>query len=35
MDDNEDGIYRVYNVNNEFVGIGTIKEGILKRNIVI
>ena len=35
MDDNEDGIYRIYNANNEFVGIGTIKNGILKRDIVI
>ena len=35
MDDNEDGIYRIYNSNNEFVGIGNVKEGILKRDIVI
>ena len=35
MDDNEEGIYRIYNANNEFVGIGTVKNGILKRDIVI
>ena len=35
MDDNEEGIYRIYNANNEFVGIGTVKKGILKRDIVI
>ena len=35
LDDNEDGIYRIYNANNEFVGIGTVKKGILKRDIVI
>ena len=35
MDDNEEGIYRIYNANNKFVGIGTVKNGILKRDIVI
>lgn len=35
MDDNKEGIYRIYNANNEFVGIGTVKNGILKRDIVI
>ena len=35
LDDNEEGIYRIYNANNEFVGIGTVKKGILKRDIVI
>ena len=35
LDDNEDGIYRIYNANNEFVGIGTVKKGILKRDLVI
>ena len=33
--DNEDGIYRIYNSNKEFVGIGIVKDGILKRDIVI
>ena len=35
MADNEDGIYRIYNSNNEFVGSGIVKNGILKRDIVI
>lgn len=35
LTDNEDDIYRIYNVNKEFVGIGTVKNGILKRDIVI
>ena len=35
MDDNKDGVYRIYNINNEFVGIGVVKDGILKRDIVI
>ena len=35
MDDNEDGVYKIYNKNREFVGIGVIKNGILKRDIVI
>ena len=35
MTDNVDGIYRIYNVNKEFVGIGIVKNGILKRDIVI
>lgn len=35
MDDNKDGVYRIYNINKEFVGIGVVKDGILKRDIVI
>ena len=35
MDDNEDGVYRIYNKDKKFVGIGIIKDGILKRDIVI
>ena len=35
MDDNEDGVYKIYNKDKEFVGIGIIKDGILKRDIVI
>ena len=35
MADNENGVYRIYNVNKEFVGIGIVKDGILKRDIVI
>lgn len=31
---NEDGIYRIYN-KNKFIGIGTIKNNLLKRDIVI
>ena len=31
---NEDGIYRIYN-KNKFIGIGTIKSNLLKRDIVI
>lgn len=35
LTDNEDGIYRIYNKDNEFVGTGIVKNGILKRDIVI
>ncbi len=35
MADNIDGVYRIYNSNKEFVGIGIVKNGILKRDIVI
>ena len=31
---NEDGIYRIYN-KNKFIGIGTVKSNLLKRDIVI
>ncbi len=33
--DNIDGIFRIYNKENKFVGIGIVKSGILKRDIVI
>ena len=33
--DNEDGIYRIYNIEKIFIGIGIVKNGILKRDIVI
>ena len=35
LTDNEDGIYRIYNKDNKFVGTGIVKNGILKRDIVI
>ena len=35
MADNEEGVYRIYNANREFVGVGVVKNGILKRDIVI
>ena len=35
LTDNEDGIYRIYNKDKEFIGTGTVKNGILKRDIVI
>lgn len=35
MADNVDGVYRIYNSKREFVGIGIVKNGILKRDIVI
>lgn len=35
MADNDEGVYRIYNTNREFVGIGIVKNGILKRDIVI
>ena len=35
LTDNEDGIYRIYNKDKEFVGTGIVKNGILKRDIVI
>ena len=31
----EDDIYRIYNINNQFVGIGVVKSGILKRDVVL
>ena len=33
--DNKDDIYRIFNASREFVGIGIVKDGILKRDIVI
>ena len=33
--DNENNIYRIYNENKQFIGIGNVKNGILKRDIVI
>ena len=35
LTDNKDGIYRIYNINKEFIGVGIVKNGILKRDIVI
>jgi len=35
LTDNLDGIYKIYNSSKEFVGIGIVKGGILKRDIVI
>ena len=35
MADNVDGVYRIYNSKKQFVGIGIVKNGILKRDIVI
>lgn len=31
----EDGIYRVYNEKSEFIGTGTIKSNVLKRDIIV
>lgn len=31
----KDDIYRIYNINNQFVGIGVVKSGILKRDVVL
>ena len=31
----QDGIYRIYNEENEFIGTGVIKDGLIKREIVI
>ena len=31
---NKDGIYRIYNYNN-FIGLGVIKDNLLKRDIII
>ena len=33
--DEENGIYRVYDINKKFIGSGIVKNGILKRDIVI
>ena len=30
-----DGVYRIYNTKKEFIGIGTIKEKLLKRDVII
>ncbi len=35
LTDEEDGVYRIYDIKKKFVGIGTVKKGILKRDIVI
>ncbi|MBP3831776.1 MAG: tRNA pseudouridine(55) synthase TruB [Clostridia bacterium] len=35
LTDNEDGIFRIYNIEKNFIGIGIVKNGILKRDIVI
>lgn len=35
LTDNKDGIYRIYNINNNFIGVGIVKNGILKRDVVI
>ena len=35
LDDNKDGEYRIYDANKKFIGIGTVNNGILKRDIVI
>ena len=35
LTDNEDGIFRIYNIEKRFIGIGIVKNGILKRDIVI
>lgn len=32
---NEDGIYRIYTENNEFLGIGVVKNNLLKRDIIL
>jgi len=32
---NKDGVYRVYNSNNEFIGIGIIENNLLKRDIIL
>lgn len=32
---NEDGIYRIYTENNEFLGIGIVKDNLLKRDIIL
>lgn len=31
----EDGLYKIYNKNNVFIGIGKIKENLLKRDIIL
>ena len=33
--DNQDGVFRIYNIEKRFIGIGIVKNGILKRDIVI
>ena len=32
---NEDGIYRIYTENNEFLGIGVVKNNLLKRDLIL
>ena len=31
----DDGVYKIYNKTNEFIGTGTIKDNLLKRDIVL
>lgn len=33
LSDEENGIYRIYDINNKFIGTGIVKNGILKRDI--
>lgn len=33
--DDDNGIYKIYDINNKFLGTGIVKEGILKRDIVL
>ncbi len=33
--DFEDGIYRIYNLNNNFIGVGEVTQKLLKRDIII
>ena len=35
LSDEENGIYKIYSINKEFIGSGIVKNGILKRDIVI
>ncbi len=33
--DENDGVYRIYDINKKFVGVGVVNKGILKRDIVV
>ena len=33
--DDSDGIYKIYDIDNKFLGTGIVKEGILKRDIIL
>ena len=33
--DDDNGIYKIYDINNKFLGTGVVKEGILKRDIIL
>ena len=35
LNEKQNGLYCIYNTNNDFIGVGTVKDGVLKRDIVV